>query len=119
MGLQKTLRKEDCKIYYEVLDAYWKVSEVNIDFTTNGVQYRLSAYASIEASQQEETLYHCSFDDESFPDMGRSCWLYTATRVASLTALRIDGAISRESIITALYEYIKENISYFSDAEDV
>ncbi len=119
MGLQITLLQQDSKIFHEQVNAYWHVSEVNIDVTSDSVQYRLSAYASRDAALADEEVYHASFDDLSLPDIARSTWLYTAIQSAVLSDLEIDGGISRDNVITALYQYIKASIPFFMDAIDI
>lgn len=54
MGLKLTLKKQDNKMYYEFVDAYWKIENI-IFSNANGVAYvsfELNAYPSREASKK-------------------------------------------------------------------
>lgn len=119
MGLMKDLAAIDSKIYHNQDSAYWKVSDVSVDFGSGVVSYRFGAYASRDAAYIDETVYHSSFDPAGLPDIGRSTWLYTSVRSCGLSQLNITSPLSRDTLISALYDHIKNTISYFSDATDV
>lgn len=119
MGLQKTLQREDSRIYHTIENAYWVIGDVQIKVDTNTVDYTLRCYPTRDASKKDEYVYHCSFDDPSMPDIGRSAWLYIGMRSVNLDMLNIEGSFNTETVKTAIYQYLKNNVEYFTDATDV
>lgn len=55
MGLKLTLKKEDNKMYYDFVDAYWKIEDVFFNNGSDGnsfLNFSLVAYPSREASKK-------------------------------------------------------------------
>lgn len=107
MGLKLTLPKEDNRLYYDFVDAYWSVDDIK--YTTQTVSFVLHCYPSREAKHMNNSdITEHSFQFGSASPNIRFTVLYSWETYAMVTDIFPGGIpLSENEQKTALYNWVK------------
>ena len=107
MGLRLTLAKENNRLYYDFIDAYWSVDDLN--YTPQAARFVLNCYPSREAKYKHNT----DMDASTLP-MGsaepaiRFTILYSWETYVSITDIFPSGIpLDENEQKTAVYNWVK------------
>ncbi len=107
MGLKLTLSKENNRLYYDFIDAYWSVDAIT--YTTKTVSFTLNCYPSREAKYK----HNANMGTSTLPVGSASpevyfTILYSWETYAMITDIFPEGIpLSEDEQKTAIYEWVK------------
>lgn len=107
MGLKLTLSKENNRLYYDFIDAYWSVDGIN--YSTKTVSFTLNCYPSREAKYK----HNASMDTPTLPIGSASpevfyTILYSWETYAMITDIFPEGIpLSEDEQKSGIYEWVK------------
>ena len=111
MGLQLTLTKENNRLYFDFVDAYWSVDDIN--YTTQTVSFRLRCYPSREAKYKHlSQMETSSLPIGSASPLIYDTALYLWETYAMITDIFPSGIpLSENEQKTAIYNWVKSYTS--------
>ena len=123
MALQLTIYKQDTPCYTDFENAYWVIPDDSIGIGVAQVGFALSAYPSREAYKKEMSDWTRESSRFTFGSMAGSGLykpeLYHWEAIFDVDFVFPNGIpTGRESIKTALYEFVKSYLSRY-DWQDV